>query len=112
MPAAWRAYRRWSRAFWLAFVGFLPVLALADRVVRRTHGDAANTTTLCLAVLWMIAFAVAGYKKGNFACPRCGKTFFRAWDDRPWRRTWRSSPFARRCLHCGLPKWADTAVAS
>jgi len=112
MPPAWRAYRRWSRAFWLVFLGYLPALALADRLVRRTHGDAANTTTLCLAILWMIAFALVGYQKGNFACARCGNTFFRAWDDRPWRKTWRSNPFARRCMHCGLPKWADAASSA
>ena len=109
---SWRAYRWWSRAFWLAFLAYLPALALADRVVRRARGDAANTTTLCFAVLWMIAFAVAGYQKSNFSCPRCREMFFRSWDDRPWRKTWRSNPFARRCLHCGLPKWADAGDVS
>jgi hypothetical protein len=106
--AAWRRYLWWSRAFWLLFFAYLPAVALVDRLVRRTHGDAANTTTLVMALVWMIAFAVVGYYKSNFACPRCGETFFRAWDDRPWRKSWRSNPFARRCLHCGLPKWSDT----
>jgi hypothetical protein len=36
--------------------------------------------------------------------PRCGEMFFRAWDDRPSRETWQSSPFASSCQHCGLPK--------
>ena len=107
--AAWRAYRLWSRAFWLTFVAYLPAVALFDRVVRRRYGDAADTTTLLVALGWMIAFAIAGYFKTNFACPRCGEMFFRAWDDRRWRKTWRSTPFARRCAHCGLPKWSDTA---
>jgi hypothetical protein len=104
--AAWRAYRWWSRAFWVAFVAYLPAMALVDRIVRRTHGDAANTTTLFMALAWMIAFAVTGYHKSNFACPRCGEMFFRTWDDRPWRKTWRSNPFARSCRHCSLPKWS------
>ena len=106
--AAWRRYRWWSRAFWLLFLAYLPAVALVDRLVRRSHGEAANTTTLVTALVWMIPFAVTGYRKGNFACPRCGEMFFRAWDDRPWRKSWRSNPFARRCLHCGCPKWATT----
>ena len=39
-------------------------------------------------------------------CPRCGELFFRKFDDRPWRGAWQHNPFARRCMHCGLPKWA------
>ena len=105
--AAWRSYRLWSRAFWLIFVGYLPTLALVDRVVRRALGDAANTTTLLVAFLWLIAFAITGYHKSNFACPRCGEMFFRTWDDRRWRKTWSSNPFARSCRHCGLGKWAE-----
>jgi hypothetical protein len=74
--------------------------------VRRTYGDAANTTTLFVALAWLVAFAVSGYQKTNFSCPGCGELFFRAWDDRPWRKTWQSNPFARSCRHCGLPKWS------
>lgn len=108
--AAWRAYRWWSRAFWLVFVGFLPAMALLDRVVRRAAGDTANTTTMVAAFAWMLGFALAGYQRGNFACPRYGQSVFRTWDDRPWRQGWRSNPFARRCLHCGLPKWAESGA--
>jgi hypothetical protein len=70
------------------------------------EGDAANTTTLFVALAWLVAFAVIGYQKTNFSCPRCGELFFRAWDDRPWRKTWQSNPFARSCRHCSLPKWS------
>jgi predicted RNA-binding Zn-ribbon protein involved in translation (DUF1610 family) len=103
---AWRSYRWWSRTFWIVFLGYVPAIALIDRVVRRAHGDAANTATLFVALAWMVAFAVVGYHKTNFSCPRCGEMFFRAWDDRPWRKTWRSNAFARSCRHCGLPKWS------
>jgi hypothetical protein len=103
---AWCSYRWWSRTFWIVFLGYLPAIALIDRVVRRAHGDVANTATLFVALAWMAAFAVVGYHKTNFSCPRWGEMFFRAWDDRPWRKTWRSNPFARSCRHCGLPKWS------
>ena len=101
---AWRSYRRWSLAFWLAFLGFLPGVALVDHA-SRAHGGQGNLT-MPVAFAWMAVFAVAGYRKSNFACPRCGEMFFRRFDSRPARRDWQHNPFARRCMHCGLPKWA------
>jgi hypothetical protein len=62
--------------------------------------------TFFVAIGWIAAFAVTGYFKGNFVCPRCGENFFRRWDPRPWRQSFRSNIFARHCMHCGLPKWA------
>jgi hypothetical protein len=101
---AWRGYRRWSWAFWIVFVSYLPALAFVSRALGWTRGT-GNQIVLA-AFVWMIAFTVIGYQKGNFGCPRCGELFFRRFDDRPWRRVWQHNPFARRCMHCGLPKWA------
>jgi hypothetical protein len=53
----------------------------------------------------MIMVVVARFRLGGFRCPRCTQHFFR-------RRTrWLEygNPFARRCLNCGLPKWAEEA---
>ena len=61
-------------------------------------------------LVWFVAFAVVGYIKTNFTCPRCGELFFHKFDARPWRRSYQHNPFARRCMHCGLPKWADRDV--
>ena len=106
--AAWRGYRFWSRAFWLTFIAYLPVVASFDAVVRRRYGDAANTATMFMAFAWLIAFAATGHYRNDFTCPRCGEAFFRTWDDRPWRKSWRVNPFAGCCQHCGLPKWSET----
>jgi ferric-dicitrate binding protein FerR (iron transport regulator) len=100
---AWRRYRRLSRAFWILFLFFLPGLAAIDRALRSLRGR--QTVILVIALAWMLAFAVIGYLKWNLRCPRCGELFFHTFDDRPWRRGWVHNPFARRCLHCGLPKW-------
>ena len=101
--AAWRHYRLWSWAFWIVFVGYLPALAFVARVL----GWAGEGNAIFLAAfVWMIGFALVGYQTGNFRCPRCGELFFRKFDDRPWRGAWQHNPFARRCMHCGLPKWA------
>ena len=102
--AVWRRYRYWSWAFWLVFVAYLPALALLHRALGPM--PESGSVIFVAALAWMIAFAVIGYRKGNFACPRCGELFFRKFDARPWRADWRHNPFARRCMHCGLPKWA------
>jgi len=68
--AAWRRYRLWSWAFWIVFVGYLPAMAFVGRVL----GWAGEGNAIFLAAfVWMIGFAVAGYQKGNFRCPRCGE---------------------------------------
>jgi hypothetical protein len=89
--------------FWIVFVFYLPVLAFVSRVLGWTRGGNA---IFFAAFAWMMAFAMVGYRKGNFRCPRCGELFFQKFDDRPWRTVWQHNPFARRCMHCGLPKWA------
>jgi hypothetical protein len=102
--AAWRRYQRWCWTFWLLFVLYLPALAILSRAMGWTRGS--GTPIVVAAFAWTIAFGIVGYQTGNFRCPRCGELFFRKFDDRIWRRTWVQKPFARRCLHCGLPKWA------
>ena len=68
--AAWRRYRLWSRAFWIVFVGYLPAMAFVARVL----GWAGQGNAIFLAAfVWMIGFALVGYQKGNFRCPRCGE---------------------------------------
>ena len=102
--AAWRRYRRWSLAFWLAFLLYLPGLAFLSHALGWTRGDGAPV--LIAAFVWIVASAAIGYVKSNFRCPRCGELFFRKFDDRSWRRDWQHNPFARRCMHCGLAKWS------
>ena len=103
---AWRRYRNQSRAFWLVFVLDIPALAALNRALASAQSD--NTTTIALAAFaGLVAFAAIGYRNWNFRCPRCGELFFHRFDDRSWRMDWQHRPWARRCLHCGLPKWAD-----
>jgi hypothetical protein len=103
--AAWRRYRRSRLGFWILFLLFLPVMALSGRLFERVGIGQGNV--LLVAFVWMILFLVEGYRKGNFECPRCGQLFFRKFDSRPWRADWVYNPFARRCMHCALPKWAE-----
>ena len=65
----------------------------------------SGTPIAVAAFAWMIAFAVVGYQTGNFRCPRCGELFFLKFEIESGGAPGQK-PFARRCLHCGLPKWA------
>src|SRR5262245_10047254 len=62
---------------------------------------------LLLFLAWIIVLIMLFstlFKIGSWACPRCGKPFQRV------QRTFSnwSNPFTGKCLHCGLPKWAET----
>ena len=51
-----------------------------------------------LGFAWLVAIVISGVRLAAWRCPRCHNWFFA-------RRLGRN-PFARACLHCGLPKWA------
>jgi hypothetical protein len=57
------------------------------------------TPAFIVAIGWMVFFVIVGNLALRFLCPRCGGWFFEKW--------WYSNTFARRCVHCGLPKYAD-----
>jgi hypothetical protein len=93
--SAWQRYRRWARLRLLSFVGFVPFGAAVDHVFKW-----AGVPSLAPAIVfpWVGFGIVTLIVASTMACPRCGNTFFFSW--------WWSNPLARRCLHCGLPKWA------
>jgi ribosomal protein L37E len=47
---------------------------------------------------WMVAAIVKSQGAIRVPCPRCGKPFNST--------SWSYNGLARRCMHCGLPKWA------
>jgi hypothetical protein len=93
-------WRRLQKAQWqmlFLFVGFLPACVALSSVVVRLVGSDAPIGALLL--IWMGAFLYVSFKAGYFRCPRCGERYFHKW--------WFHNSFARRCVHCGLPLWAD-----
>lgn len=92
---AWNEYRRRVRAFlgaWLGAFVFSTALMYALSLV-----DAAESLGMIIGAFWLPGFAIAGIRSQLFACPRCHDPFFSS--HFPY---W---PFARKCMHCGLPKW-------
>jgi len=102
--AAWRDYRKRILVFWAVFLGYMPgVLVLFFGIglpISALIGIKPDYFFYPLAGSWMLAFLIASLRAGLFCCPRCGKWFFATW--------WYRNPLTRKCVHCGLPKWANT----
>jgi hypothetical protein len=90
----WRRYRRWARLRWVAFLGYLPFGIAYSKL----HEYLGLTGPPIPVLAWFVFFGVTMAMTGFFGCPRCESPFFFTW-------YW-SNPFARQCLHCGLPKWS------
>ena len=95
--AEWSEYRNRRRIFWWISLTYVPAVFTLGSIFRAfVRTDAVIGI---VAVGWMIAFVVAGSRMTYWPCPRCGDAFFNTW--------WYHNPFASRCVHCGLRKWAN-----
>lgn len=74
----WREYRKRNRLFWVIALTYLPSLAITSILLSRTLGSQEPVYPVYMvAILWLIAFTVAGFHRNNLRCPRCGRPFFR-----------------------------------
>ena len=95
---AWRNYRRRRNQFVFVFVGYVPIcFAFAYLTTKLFHTTVPGLT---FGICWMVLFAVTGLRLQVLPCPRCGEAFFAKW--------FYHNIFARRCVHCGLPKYSDS----
>jgi ribosomal protein L37E len=97
---AWRAYRR---RWWLLgalLLGYLPVVASGFALLKRL--TQSETPGMVLALTWMLVYAASGVRVARFPCPACGEPFHLRNRSFLWG-AW--NPRARRCVHCGFPKW-------
>jgi len=102
--AAWRDYRKRRLVFWGVFLSYMPgAMALFFGVglpLSSLTGIKADYFFYPIAGAWMLAFLITRLRITSFLCPRCGKFFFSI--------LWYRHPFASKCVHCGLPKWATS----
>jgi hypothetical protein len=84
----------------VAFVAYVPVVFGVGLL--SAHLFSTFTPAFVLALAWMAFLIIASNLSLRFPCPRCGKCFFAKW--------WYRKGFARRCAHCGLPKYADPTM--
>jgi membrane protein DedA with SNARE-associated domain len=93
----WSEYRKWRNISLFALVGYVPIVFGVGVLSMRLFDT--FTPAFVLAFAWMAFVVIVGNICLRFPCPRCGKAFFAKW--------WYYNGFARRCVHCGLLKYAD-----
>jgi hypothetical protein len=102
MSPTWQAFRFWSRMAWSLFFGlfvwFFPAALISGAIGFWDKGWGDAFYLLSMSAI-MVCLAYASFRVRDFPCPRCGLHFFSS--------TWWYSPFAKKCVHCGLRKWAD-----
>ncbi len=93
--AEWAELRRRERIFLIIFLSYLPV-TMALGLVSKYLIAIPDDLTAIILTLWIPAFLLAFIWRIGFQCPRCRQKFFSG-----ERRT---NAFARKCMHCHLPK--------
>ena len=92
--SAWTDYRRRRRWFFAVFLGGFAVV-FVGLFAKLVSGSAIAL----LGPAWMVGFLITLLRLYTFQCPRCRHWFFLT--------SWFGNPDARKCLHCGLPKWSE-----
>ena len=87
------------RQVWLVLFSYIPVCVLADWLLSRLTEDPSRLVG-ALAVSWLLLYLVVILRASFSRCPRCGE-FFHMRHVR--RMLYWGDPWARSCLHCGLP---------
>jgi ribosomal protein L37E len=101
----WHELRRRRRIFWLIALGGIPCVIILTTLVAIFVGATGlppywiDRAFFVAGFAWMFGSVGASRYEIAFLCPRCGKRFFATW--------WYYNGFARRCVHCGLPKWSN-----
>ena len=97
----WKDYGHRKRLFWLIFLSYVPGVWATGGALRYLFSS--EIPAFVVAGLWMLALVVSGNYAIACRCPRCGKSFFRG--------AWYYNSFARKCVHCHLPKWSIDPAA-
>ena len=101
-----RRLRRWM--FRVAAAGaVILILGAVPLVTTDVSLSSAKIIGLVLFAAWVIVLLRFFFVSGEYvywSCPRCGKPYHYLVR---WYGRW-NNPFARHCVHCGLPKWVDS----
>jgi len=95
--AKWKDYKRRRLTFLVICVSYVPGGFFIGFEFQKLFRS--EVSFYVVAIIWMIALVISGLRLTYWRCPRCGKFFFAKWVG--------TNQFARKCLHCGLPKWAS-----
>lgn len=95
---SWSDLHRWTRMLVLSvlLVGIGGILICLSAVDLALGVGKVGLGMLAISIPF---YMLAWFRFALFACPRCGKRFFISWGS--------INPFAKKCRHCSLPKWAE-----
>lgn len=91
----------------LRIVGVGVALLLVVPLDAYVSRSASKIIGFALLVGWvglLLKYFSLSWEYLYWSCPRCGEPFH---SRTKWYGRW-NNPFARRCVHCGLPKLQDT----
>jgi len=98
---SWDEFRKLRRGWLLLLALYIPVGISVGWLSLRLFESAKPA--FGLAIAWMVALGIQGFRLIFWPCPRCGKPFLMPWG---------VFTIKRRCSHCGLKKWSRTAEAT
>ena len=103
----WAELRRLRQRVLTVVLAGAAVFVLVPLITTYASHSAAKVIGLPLFAAWVVLLFRFFFVSGEYvywSCPRCGKPFHYV---ARWYGRW-NNPFAQRCVHCGLPKWADS----
>src|SRR5579863_4425920 len=102
----WAELRRLRRRVLAAVSAGAIVIALVPltRFISQGFSEMLGFALLAAWAFILVRFFWVSGQYVYWSCPRCGKPFHCV---AHWYGRW-NNPFARRCVHCGLPKWVDS----
>lgn len=103
----WAELRRRRRRTFRVVASGAVILVAVSLVTSYLSLNAAKMIGLVLLAGWvavLLRFFFVSSEYVYWSCPRCGKPYHYLVR---WYGRW-NNPFARRCVHCGLPKWVDS----
>lgn len=96
----WKEYRKLRKTVYFILLSYIPAGALC--ALLNHYLFPFRTITIVVLATWLIAFAVTAVGLTTWPCPRCGNWFHA-------KKFWHNE-FSGKCLHCGLPKWAEQDI--
>ena len=96
----WEQYRRRRNAFWAAFATFAVVVLLSVIDASLDPGQQLIQRFWWIGLLVFVWGYVSQILLTWWPCPQCKQPYFR-------RSMFYGNWFTNKCLHCGLPKWAE-----
>jgi hypothetical protein len=94
----WQA--RWTEYRGIRRCAYLPLMVFLLGILGAIAAPVLQVEAAVLGALPVLVVYGSGLTR--WPCPRCGKPFHST--------RWGYNAFARRCLNCGLPRWADPSA--